>query len=744
MFIGLDHDDGPCLPFFQVWSSSSKNKVPVANLHTVQEISKADRGQHAMAVFEDAHKSAMDALVELKNFSDTNLEVVLFSGEGDSVHQIFDCIVMGPHSRVDFWDRGAGKDLEVPFWARDASETGIDRTMDLPCFGSKLKGDTIPPFTCGSDTRRSIIKYFVRNHINKGKQGNSLTEDLIREQIRKLIEAWNNTAAYACDCPKSYLPVKNSLECCNIVTLDDLDSNELCLCADGETKSIRCCQNQFLPRSLDVLFDEIPAEDVVRKIVDQIDPFLQRIFTEPGNEAFTLWNNKLRVKKWNWTDAGLDGPATKVSGLYDSNTPIMYYNGSEAGYPFKGGRTIWQMCEGLLRQVIFTMPMAPLVVNKTSGDWMWTAATILSMNTKFDPLQEDYDDGGGLSTLEKFVRKVLDGAFQESPLFWHYAMRHVPSDSLVCAKDFAGQEEPLVGKNLVFTDTVDILTLDPGMAAHNPAEGFPLFGYASFSIGSSANACLCGWKLLDSTTCQISISARDDCQNILNMSGCLYPHGSKKHELEIISAWKPSWECPNMQLSDGWGIVPSVNSHDWLTFNSAKGSSSSVLSASLPEVIHSGRAGLRLGNMKTLAAAAREGMKPKTSSVSRSAAQKRCASRILKTFDPMSLAKSVADDLFPVAQGVSTESWPVSVCLRFSVEYSILRVLRTLESSPIMQVFFSPFFPPLSFFFPFFSSTFLLFPLFFLHFPSFSPFLFLLLAIFTMKVPCLLTNFEFL
>lgn len=84
------------------------------------------------------------------------------AGEGDSIHQIFDCIIMGPFSRVDFWDRGAGKEFEVPFWARDQSEEGVDRTLDLPCFGQKLKKDFHPPFTCGSDTRRSIIKYFVR------------------------------------------------------------------------------------------------------------------------------------------------------------------------------------------------------------------------------------------------------------------------------------------------------------------------------------------------------------------------------------------------------------------------------------------------------------------------------------------------------------------------------------------------------------------------------------------------------
>lgn len=318
---------------------------------------------------------------------------------------------MGPHSRVDFWDRGAGKEFEVPYWARDRGEAGLDRTMDLPCFGSKLKGDTIPPFTCGSDTRRAIIKYFVRDHVNKGKQGNSKTEELIREQVAKLIVAWGDSKKYACDCPVSYLPVTNSLECCGLAS--DPSSVQKCLCADGETLSTKCCNNRFLPKVLDVLFDEIPAEDVVKKIVDEIDPFLHKIFTEPGNDAFTLHNNKAKVKRWNWKDAGFAESAIKVSGMYESTQPIMNYNESEVGYPFKGGKSMWQMCDGLLRQVIFTMPMAPLVVNKTSGDWMWTAATILSMrgpDLQFNPLGDDSENP--LSYLERFVQKVLDGAFQ--------------------------------------------------------------------------------------------------------------------------------------------------------------------------------------------------------------------------------------------------------------------------------------------------------------------------------------------
>jgi hypothetical protein len=85
---------------------------------------------------------------------------------------------------------------QVPFWARDQSEEGIDRSMDLPCFGKKLKGDYDPPFTCGSDTRRAIIKYFVRDEINRNGTGNTITESLVQKRIAMLKEAWKDVKRY--------------------------------------------------------------------------------------------------------------------------------------------------------------------------------------------------------------------------------------------------------------------------------------------------------------------------------------------------------------------------------------------------------------------------------------------------------------------------------------------------------------------------------------------------------------------
>ena len=91
MFRNCSHDytGSQCLIPHMVWTSSSKNKIPVAQLHTVQENSAVDRRQNAMTLFHEAYTMAMDALTQLKNFTDSNLEVVLFSGKKSWPHSAY-------------------------------------------------------------------------------------------------------------------------------------------------------------------------------------------------------------------------------------------------------------------------------------------------------------------------------------------------------------------------------------------------------------------------------------------------------------------------------------------------------------------------------------------------------------------------------------------------------------------------------------------------------------------------------
>lgn len=104
---------------------------------------------------------------------------------------------MGPYARMDYGSRGNRGNLPVPSWSRRNSENEADtRDMPLPCAGADvLKGDFKVPFTCGSPTRRAIIKYFVRDFaLPAGGIGGICSSSAVNEtvQVRSLL-LWSCT-----------------------------------------------------------------------------------------------------------------------------------------------------------------------------------------------------------------------------------------------------------------------------------------------------------------------------------------------------------------------------------------------------------------------------------------------------------------------------------------------------------------------------------------------------------------------
>ena len=702
-----DYEDTGCKIPHMVWSTGSKNRVPVATLHTVEEIDNNGRYNKALAKFEEARKIAIDALVKLEEFVDSNLEIVLFSGEGDSLHQTMDCVMQGPYAKVDFWASGSERELPVPFWARDAGGLGLTREMDLPCIGEKLNKDFVPPFTCGSETRRSIIKYFVRDFINRGDNNqknlnsNTLTEELIRERIALLKAAWIDSAKYRCKCEGRE---EYSLECCVIYKRggNSTTGREGCELSGEDSEG---CDNNFLPPSLDVTFDEIPGEDVVKKIISKVPAYLKQILTEDGNEAFLKYNGG-NTDAWNWFANGFDEPAVK-EGLYYSHRPIMNYTKQEVGSPFRDLHPIWRTCTGMISQVMFTMPMHPITLDKNTGDWMWTAASVLGLRTP--ELEFDYtrptnfddptgaEDTSGLSTLEKYVGKLLSASFAESSLFWHYAMRHVPSDSLACARDLGASNVPGVkapGATIRFQNNdAGIPGLDMGRLPE-----YDMHGYAAYPIGGIDYECFCGWTLhvVSPTLKECEIPA-EICQDIqYARQDCRYELASAEGRTAIASilqqwtnqgnytspAHGGKWACPEMDLSDGWGIIPRFLSDQWIF------GSQTLLEPDIADLIFSGRAGLRIGNADTLKERAREeGIWPssrvqalESADGTTNVAIKKCAGVIASTFDTASVAQQVVDDLFPVSQAIH-ESMPMSVCLRFAIEFAKLQVMEMISQN---------------------------------------------------------------
>jgi hypothetical protein len=676
-----------------VYSSGSANRVPVANVHMVDTTDKNERKLQAETLFQTAQENTLDILTSLENFASDNLDVVLFSGEGDSLHQIFDCIMMGPYSKVDMWSKGSTGVLSVPNWARDTGGLGNSRNLDLPCDSSKLNGDFRPPFTCGGSTRKALIKKFVRDYYPNSADGdtggNSDVINLIKAQVQELKSKWSDITKFACTCADG----TSNLECCTTSNRDSsfLDPTPCTGDTDGTL-----CTNNFLPDVLKEPFDEISASDIIASVMQKIPAFVQDIYTDGGGSSFKRYNDKKVYDSWDWITSGTFEIANSDN-MYSTHNPIMNYSVGEVGFPFKNQTSIWHMCTGLISQVMFTMPMRPLVVDQVTGDWMWTAASVLNLRTPslaFDPtLSKEFagSTSSGVSMLETYVQKLLENSFQDSSMFWHYALRHVPSESISCAKHIVTNNVPaesIIQFSNSNTDGIPDIDMDriPSIKMH---------GYAAHALGTVSSDCFCGWTRVDDH-CEIPQDICSDTGYINSQPDCKYEIGTTAGRDIIataLSMWAEKgswggddahdgrWPCPDIDMSDSWGIVSTYEADNWI-MNTA-----SNMDINVADLIAAGRAGLRIGNIDLLLQKARvEGVWPsarihklESDDYSSNIALNRCADTILSTFDATSVVDNVIDDLFPVAQGIY-ESAPISVCLRFSIEFSKLRLLHAISS----------------------------------------------------------------
>jgi hypothetical protein len=132
-----------------------------------------------------------------------------------------------------------------------------------------------------------------------------------------------------------------------------------------------------------------------------------------NNAPWLMYDNG-GAAAYNWTNDKLQLPVDH--GLFDTTKPVSAYDSSELGYPFK--TTVWEMCHGLLHQVHFTMPMR---------------------YGRPTTLDDAYNPDGSSKTLnmtyrEDFVRRLVSDAYKHSPLYWHYHVRHKPSQSAMCQR----------------------------------------------------------------------------------------------------------------------------------------------------------------------------------------------------------------------------------------------------------------------------------------------------------------------
>lgn len=90
------------------------------------------------------------------------------------------------------------------------------RSFPIPCTAERTNGDYASPFTCGSEPRRAIIKYFVRNYagtvgnipgecgtsdVNRTVQDKNkeVLMNVIHKRLTDLYNKWSDYSNFACE-----------------------------------------------------------------------------------------------------------------------------------------------------------------------------------------------------------------------------------------------------------------------------------------------------------------------------------------------------------------------------------------------------------------------------------------------------------------------------------------------------------------------------------------------------------------
>ena len=146
-------------------------------------------------------------------------------------------------------------------------------------------------------------------------------------------------------------------------------------------------------------------------------------------------------------------------GLYRTDQPVIQYDSSEARSPMIT-TSIWHQCHGLLSQLFFTIPMQAGV-------------------------PRNLPDLNGLDGLDAFVSAAVHEAYMHSPLYRHYNVSYVPSESRLCRNRPVKQPKPS-RVNVSQYRTGGTLLLDT-----STWPSLPAYGTDAFQL--SQRQCFCGW-----------------------------------------------------------------------------------------------------------------------------------------------------------------------------------------------------------------------------------------------------------
>lgn len=296
---------GAALPRF-IWAGSSTNKEPVATFH--EKSSGQDRLVAAESEIQDLYSKIDLFLADVPDLTASNIKVAALLQDGDDVHQLVDCIVLGPYAAADLHVTPPG--------------TSARRAPQQYHRGNATSRE----FLGGSQPRKNLMRA-VGDHISTSLP--AATVATAQHLWRTVVGAWRDPAALKCTCKTSS---GSSLACC--ADYDNIASIHF--------------------RAQDVLQPNMHADVMSTVMQSLIDDKIvsEKLWRDPAFTPTPIYATQ--DDQYLFRDAG----------LFKSNERVVSYGIEETvnGEQMRVFEPLWKHCVDLLEGGFFTMP-----IDKTSA-----------------------------------------------------------------------------------------------------------------------------------------------------------------------------------------------------------------------------------------------------------------------------------------------------------------------------------------------------------------------------------------
>jgi hypothetical protein len=493
---------------------------------------------------------------------------------------------------------------------KNRTVTGLQLTLGGGVL-SECAGDTQLPFTCGSQARRSLIKYFFRKYTTTSENGivgdtnSALSRNLsqlIGEKVASIFANYTDPRSLGCHDPET-------------------GTCSLAACAFRVNGYSPCMSTSFQLSESEV------GDFIVSDILNALPKYYAHTLTStaPWLTYYKL-EGASADQPFQWRDNPAQAAAAQRLSHFSPASPIVSYASDEV-YTMSqrdDSSSLWAMCTSLLGHAAMSLPIEVGARQRPVGA---------------RPLTDENDnlDMGDMDQVEAFVRSMTQSAMRSpSPFVWHGDRRHAPSRSSVCGgDDTQSQRHQQKPPGRLVVEPITINTgIDEELMTVRPAEGltFPFFGYTQSRIGDAGGGlCVCatedagvlGRCIVSSETCA-SLNpmmmmastttttsggsvANDTTDCIALTTACAVgqqqPFYSRVDESEnvmrCLTRYGQGVRCPELAPSDIWGLFPvgcttqeCTAAPGWITI---AGGDVSLEGA---RFLTDGRAGLRIPNYR--------------------------------------------------------------------------------------------------------------------------------------------------